>query len=81
MTRGCARLLANWVTSKPLGTIGNAPSGRATRVGPLSTLGVSLGLGKSAGVIRLVTPGRSVVQSPKADCPVKTSGSPATPAE
>ncbi len=60
-------------TWNPLGARGIAPSGRLTSRGKLLADGVSKGFGRSSTVILRRTPGASVVQSPRASCPVKTA--------
>ena len=58
---------------EPLGARGMAPAGRRRALGELLAEGVSNGFGRSSRVIRRRTPGASVVQSPRASCPVKTT--------
>src|SRR5258708_2979271 len=72
MSLGFLKPEANSSTLKPFGTTGIAPSGRLISFGPFWKDGDSKGFGMSAIVIRLRTPGASVVQSPIAPCPVKT---------
>src|ERR1017187_5496769 len=71
--RGFCKPAANSETWKALGARGMAPVGRRTGLGKLFAEGVSNGLARSLGVISRLTPGASVVQSPRALWPVNTS--------
>ena len=75
---GATRICRGWsslakaVTVKPAGTLSSAPAGRATIAEGEAVGGLAKGLGISAAVIRRVTPGASVRQSPNAASPVLT---------
>ena len=59
ISRGSRKPCAYISTLKPLGAMGQAPSGRGTRLGPLSTDSSGFGSGRSARVILRTVPGFS----------------------